>query len=69
MGFIWVVCPKILTDNSTEDNMQRNASIWWCIYVFSMVIGKTEFQQIGPKMGNFTIVNVLNKCIVFLNFC
>ena len=39
MGMLWVVAPKILTDNSTEKNLQRNNSIWWCIYIFSMVIG------------------------------
>ena len=40
MGWLWVVGPKVLTDNSTEETLQRNNSVWWCIYMFSMVIGR-----------------------------
>ena len=39
MGMMWVVAPKIVADCSTEKNLQRNGSVWWCIYIFSMVIG------------------------------
>ncbi|XP_063683912.1 uncharacterized protein LOC134818333 isoform X2 [Bolinopsis microptera] len=39
MGMMWVVAPKIVADCSTEKNLQRNSSVWWCIYIFSMVIG------------------------------
>ena len=44
MGLTWVVMPKVFTDNSTMENLQRNNTIWWCIYMMSMVIGENGYK-------------------------
>lgn len=56
MGMLWVVAPKILTDNSTEKNLQRNNSIWWCIYIFSMVIGTFNGQIFLKQFRSYNLI-------------
>ncbi|KAL5269201.1 hypothetical protein ACHWQZ_G002881 [Mnemiopsis leidyi] len=63
MGMLWVVAPKILTDNSTEKNLQRNNSIWWCIYIFSMVIGNTADYF---YLGNLTTIDAHTRFCIYL---
>ena len=61
MGLLWVAAPKVLADNSTEATIRRNSSLWWCIYISSMVFGNlADYFYLG---GLSTIDTNTRICI------
>lgn len=66
MGLTWVVMPKVFTDNSTMENLQRNNTIWWCIYMMSMVIGNTADYL---YLGTLTTIDADTRLYIYLICC
>jgi len=66
MGLLWVVAPKIVTDNSTSVTLQRNQSLFWCIYMMSMVLGNlVEYFY----LGGLTVIESHTRIIVYSVCC
>jgi hypothetical protein len=65
-GILWVTAPKIVADCSTKRNVQRNNSIWWCIYMFSMVMGNTADYF---YLGNLTTIDTHTRFSIYLVCC